>query len=154
MAESKFGPIVGCWQMVEAYDINDPGLPGKSYPWGNPPLGYWVYDSAGNVSVQISINPPLPAVNIATSSWWMLGSNSINEAILASFNNYMAYFGTYTVEYNADQTAGTVTAQVTTDVLRQYTGTSQPRPFTLQGDTLTIGDPTSYIRIFKRVAPA
>jgi hypothetical protein len=59
----NYGPIVGCWQMVEAWDLNDPGKPGKSYPWGQPPLGYWVYDPAGNFSVQISINPPLPGTD-------------------------------------------------------------------------------------------
>ena len=98
MAKKKdFGPIVGSWQMVEAWDMNDPGKPGKSYPWGNPPLGYWVYDSAGNVSVQISINPPLPIVDAA---WWTMGKTA-NDDMLASFNNYMAYFGTYTVDYES-----------------------------------------------------
>ena len=47
--KQDFGPIVGSWQMVEAWDMDDPGKPGKSYPWGDPPLGYWVYDSAGNL---------------------------------------------------------------------------------------------------------
>ncbi len=146
MDQSKFGPIVGCWQMVEAWDMDDPGKPGKSYPWGNPPLGYWVYDSAGNVSVQISINPPLPAVS---DSWWTLGRTA-EEYMLESFNNYMAYFGTYTVDYDS----GTVTANVTTDVLRQYTGTEQPRPFALSADNneLIIGDQKTYLRRFKRVA--
>ena len=145
MAKKKdFGPIVGSWQMVEAWDMNDPGKPGKSYPWGNPPLGYWVYDSAGNVSVQISINPPLPLVDAA---WWTMGKTA-NYDMLASFNNYMAYFGTYTVDYKS----GVVTANVITDVLRQYTGTAQPRPFKIVRDELLIGDGKTYLRRFKRVA--
>jgi len=145
MAKKKdFGPIVGSWQMVEAWDMNDPGKPGKSYPWGNPPLGYWVYDSAGNVSVQISINPPLPIVDAA---WWTMGKTA-NDDMLASFNNYMAYFGTYTVDYES----GVVTAYVITDVLRQYTGTAQPRPFKIVRDELLIGDGKTYLRRFKRVA--
>ncbi len=144
MKKKDFGPIVGSWQMVEAWDMNDPGKPGKSYPWGNPPLGYWVYDSAGNVSVQISINPPLPIVD---ASWWTMGRTA-NDDMLASFNNYMAYFGTYTVDYES----GTVTANVITDVLRQYTGTAQPRPFKIVKDQLLIGDGKTYLRRFKRVA--
>ena len=52
MGTTNFGPIVGCWQMTEAYDIDDPGKPGKSYPWGKPPLGYWVYDPVGNFALQ------------------------------------------------------------------------------------------------------
>jgi hypothetical protein len=147
MAKKKdFGPIVGSWQMVEAWDIDDPDAenPVKSYPWGNPPLGYWVYDSAGNVSVQISINPPLPLFVI--SPWWT--GASANDDMLASFNNYMAYFGTYTVDYKN----GIVTANVITDVLRQYTGTPQPRPFKLLKNQLLIGDGKTYLRRFKRVA--
>ena len=147
--KNDFGPIVGSWQMVEAWDMNadpsDPKKQVKSYPWGNPPLGYWVYDSAGNVSVQISINPPLPIVD---APWWTMGATTANENMLASFNNYMAYFGTYTVDYEK----GIVTANVITDVLRQYTGTDQPRPFKIVKDQLLIGDGTTYLRRFKRVA--
>jgi hypothetical protein len=145
-APPNFGPIVGFWEMIEAWDLNDPGKPGKSYPWGNPPLGYWVYDPAGNVSVQISINPPLP---VPQQSWWQLGGEVATDLMLESFNNYLAYWGTYTVDY----TTNTVTHNVTTDVLRQYTGTVQPRPFQLVNDNneLLIGDPTSYLRRFKRI---
>lgn len=144
MSATNYGPIAGCWQMVEAWDLNDPGKPGKSYPWGNPPLGYWVYDTAGNVSVQISINPALSAV---TDSWWTLGKTA-NDYMVESFNNYMAYFGTYTVDYESN----TVTNNVTTDVLRQYTGTAQPRPFKIVDGELLIGDGVNYLRRFKRVA--
>jgi len=136
--------IIGSWTMVEAWDMNDPGKPGKSYPWGNPPLGYWVYDKAGNVSVQISLNPPLSNLG---DGWWTATPPPVAEMV-NSFNNYMAYWGTYTVDYNA----GTVTHYVTTDVLRQYTATEQSRPFKLVGDELLIGDGTTYLRRFKRVA--
>ena len=147
--KQDFGPIVGSWQMVEAWDMDDPGKPGKSYPWGDPPLGYWVYDSAGNVSVQISINPPLPVVVI--DPWWT--GATANDAMLESFNNYMAYFGTYTVEYKKGIViSGVVTANVITDVLRQYTGTPQPRDFKIVKNQLLIGDGKTYLRRFKRVA--
>jgi hypothetical protein len=143
---TNFGPIVGSWEMVEAWDMDDPGKPGKSYPWGNPPLGFWVYDASGNVSVQISINPPLP---VPWQSWWQLGGDLPTNLMLESFNNYMAYWGTYEVDYNG----GTVTHHVVTDVLRQYTGTSQARDFKLGNDNneLVISG-ESYLRRFKRVA--
>lgn len=146
MATNNFGPIVGSWKMVEAWNINAPGQP-KTYPWGQPPLGFWVYDSAGNVSVQISINPPLPNINVTTPNWWDLGS-TVQQGMLDSFDNYMAYWGTYTVDYVANM----VTHNVTTDVLRVYTGTTQPRQFQLTGDTLIIGDQQTYSRTFIRVA--
>jgi len=37
-------------------------------------------------------------------------------------------------------------------VLRQYTGTAQPRPFKIVRDELLIGDGKTYLRRFKRVA--
>jgi hypothetical protein len=150
MNAMSYGLIVGCWQMVEAWDLNDPGKPGKSYPWGQPPLGYWVYDPAGNFSVQISVNPPLPLVTVEAGdqSWWDVGQ-SLTADMTASFDNYYAYFGTYSVDY----TQHVVTHHVVTDVLRAYTGTDQQRPFRLVGDDqLIIGDPTAYERRFKRVA--
>src|SRR5271166_6580327 len=53
--------IIGTWEMVEAWDIgDDPKKPKKkTYPWGNPPAGYWVYDTSGHFSLIISRNPPL-----------------------------------------------------------------------------------------------
>jgi hypothetical protein len=136
--------IVGCWKMVEAWDIDDEPGSGKTFPWGDPPLGYWVYDSAGNVSVQISLNPPL---SLLPGGWWTATPPPVAQMV-ESFNNYMAYFGTYTVDYGT----GMVTHNVITDVLRQYTGTAQTRPFAIKGGELLIGDQTSYLRRFKRVA--
>jgi hypothetical protein len=140
--------IVGCWQMVEAWNVNDPTKPNeKTYPWGQPPLGYWVYDPAGNASVLISINPALS--NIPNSvNWWDMTSDSVNSAMQASFDNCYAYWGTYTVDY----TAGVVTVNVVADVLRAYTGTPQPRPFKFVAGDLVIGDDVTYARRFKRVA--
>ena len=134
--------IVGCWKMVEAWDKDDSGA--LTYPWGNPPLGYWVYDAAGNVSVQISLNPPLSNLG---DGWWTATPPPVNEMV-ESLNNYMAYFGTYTADY----ASGTVTHNVVTDVLRQYTGTAQARPFAIVKGELLIGDRTTYLRRFQRVA--
>ena len=140
--------IVGCWQLVEAWNISDPNKPkDKTYPWGQPPLGYWVFDPAGNTAVQISINPALSNIP-NTVHWWDMTSDSVNSAMVASFDNYYAYFGTYTVDY----AAGIFTEKVVADVLRAYTNTKQQRPFKFRKGDLVVGDPRSYIRIFKRVA--
>lgn len=134
--------IVGCWKMVEAWDKNDDGS--LTYPWGNPPLGYWVYDAAGNVSVQISLKPPLSKL---ADNWWTATPPPVNEMV-ETLNNYLAYFGKYTVDYKKGQ----VTHHVETDVLRQYTGTKQDRPFAIVKGELHIGDPAQYLRRFVRVA--
>jgi hypothetical protein len=77
--------IVGCWKMVEAWNKDDSGA--LTYPWGNPPLGYWVYDAAGNVSVQISLNPPLSNLG---DGWWTATPPPVDEMV-ESLDNYMAY---------------------------------------------------------------
>lgn len=148
--DPQLDTVIGCWKMVEAWNINNPGDP-KTYPWGNPPLGYWVFDTAGNVSVQISLNPPLPNLGAGASGngWWTDQPPPVNEMI-DTFNNYMAYFGTYTV----DDKNGVIIANVTTDVLRQYESPDniQKRPFAFVDGDLIIGDQTTYSRRFVRVA--
>ena len=134
--------IVGSWKMVEAWDKDDAGV--VTHPWGDPPLGYWVYDAAGNVAVQISLNPPLSNLG---DGWWSVTPPRV-DAMLQSLNNYFAYFGTYTVDYEN----GTVTHHVVTDVLRQYNGAAHTRQFAIVEGELLIGNRTTYLRRFRRVA--
>ncbi len=101
--------IVGTWAMVEAWDIGDnPNDPTeKTYPWGNPPAGYWVYDSSGHFSLMISQNPALaipadPFSGAPQPGWlnptppWTVPYDLL-IATFATASPY-AYFGTYTVE--------------------------------------------------------
>jgi acetolactate decarboxylase len=152
--------VVGSWQMVEAWDIgDDPNDPTKkTYPWGNPPSGYWVYDPSGHFGLQISLNPPLP-IPAGNASWltpappWEAPCDLLRQSLTP--NVYYAYFGTYTVDYTPDaggSVKGTIVQQVFTDVLRQYTGTPQPRPFELAGQDLIVGDGVTYVRRFKRLS--
>ncbi|HWW62646.1 MAG TPA: lipocalin-like domain-containing protein [Thermoanaerobaculia bacterium] len=144
MAKNYADTVVGCWQMVEAWNKDTPTSP-PTYPWGNPPLGYWVFDPAGNASVMISINPPLSNLSPPANGWWSI---SIREEMAASFSNTFAYFGTYTV----DTAGSTININVVADVLRQYNGTVQPRPYKLEGDYLSVGDLKTWLRKLKRVA--
>ena len=65
-------------------------------------------------------------------------------------SDYVAYFGTYTV----DAARGVVTHHVTADVRGEYTGTDQPRRFRIEGDTLIIGDEKKWLRRLVRVVPS
>jgi len=60
---------------------------------------------------------------------------------------YVAYRGTYTV----DARAGVVVHHVQSDARNTYIGTDQPRPFTLKGDRLVIGDGKTWTRVLERV---
>jgi hypothetical protein len=157
--------IVGTWAMVEAWDIGDnPADPTqKTYPWGNPSAGYWVYDSSGHFSLMISQNPALPIPADPFSGQpqpgWLDPSAPWRvpyDLLIASFATAQpyAYFGTYTVQpdpVHPDQ-GGTILHTVFSDVMRAYTGTVQQRPFRYDGhDHLDVGVPGQYLRRLKRL---
>ena len=157
--------IVGTWALVEAWDIGDnPSDPTqKTYPWGNPPAGYWVYDRSGHFSLMISQNPPLvipsdPFSGSPQPGWlnpaapWTVPYDLLIDTF-ATASPY-AYFGTYTVELD-DQNphlGGTILHNVFSDVMRAYTGTVQSRPFRFDGhDFLNVGVPGQYLRRLQRL---
>jgi hypothetical protein len=80
-----------------------------------------------------------PPVKIATPD-----SPTPAEA-LEIFNGYIAYYGTYTVD------DVNITVQVEGAWDPSQVGTLQARPYELTGDTLIIGDQTTYIRTLTRV---
>lgn len=157
--------IVGTWSMIEAWDIgDDPNDPTKkTYPWGNPSSGYWVYDRSGHFSLMISQNPPLPIPTdpfsgSAQPSWltptapWTVPYDLL-IATFATASPY-AYFGTYTVELDDKDPhlGGTILHNVFSDVMRAYTGTVQKRNFLFDGpDFLNVGDPGQYLRRLQRL---
>jgi hypothetical protein len=157
--------IIGTWEMVEAWDIgDDPSDPAKkTYPWGNPAAGYWVYDKSGHFGLMISQNPPLPIpIDPFTSApqpgwlnpsspWQVPGPLLIDT--FATAQPY-AYFGSYTVEMDQQQPhlGGTIVMTVFADVMRAYTGTQQKRDFLFDGPNyLNVGTPGVYLRRLKRL---
>ena len=132
--------IVGTWRLVEYWNRESEAQP-KSYPFGEQPLGFIVYDRAGNVFVQIAKNPQPP--RLSREDLRRLGAAELRDTI----ENYVSYFGTYTV----DAARGVVTHHVTADARREYTGTDQPRPFHIEGDELIIGDSKRWLRRLVRV---
>jgi hypothetical protein len=118
--------IVGTWRLVTFETHNADGT--VSYPFGKKPLGYFVYDSTGHLSVQIMRDPPMKDVPGLRQG--KAEPDQYKEAFLA----YAAYFGTYTV----DSAKGTVTHHVEGANRPDYIGTDQPRPFRIEGDHLII----------------
>ncbi len=132
--------LVGTWQLVEFWNAKGPGQP-KTYPFGEHPLGYFVYDATGHVHIQIARNPQGP--NVSEQQRAALNADELRPML----DGYVAYFGTYTV----DAAKGVVVHHVEGDVRREYTGTDQPRPFVLRGDELVIGDGKTWLRRLVRV---
>ena len=135
-AKSPQRQLVGTWKLISASDRDSPSDPWVPYTFGNPPSGYFIYDAAGHASIQIMTTPP---VQIAKPD-----SPTPAEA-LKIFNGYIAYYGTYTVD------AANIHHQVEGAWDPSQVGTDQVRPYELDGDTLIIGNQTTYIRVLKRV---
>jgi hypothetical protein len=128
--------LVGTWKLMSAED-KDPNT-GKwvPYTFGNPPSGYFIYDATGHASIQIMTTPPVPIAS---------PDNPTPAEALEIFNGYIAYYGTYTV----DDANISVLVEGAWDP--SQVGTNQARPYQLDGDTLIIGDQTTYIRTLQRV---
>lgn len=167
MNDTTCHSIVGTWALVEAWDIgDDPQKPNeKTYPWGNPPAGYWVYDRSGHFSLMISQNPALPIPtdpfsdpsNPQPQPQWLSPAapwQVPHDLLIESFSTAQpyAYFGTYGVELDADGQGGTILHTVFADVMRAYTGTVQKRPFKFDGpDYLNVGVSGQYLRRLMRL---
>jgi hypothetical protein len=128
--------LVGTWKLMSAEDKDPTTGKWVPYTFGNPPSGYFIYDATGHASIQIMTTPP---VKIATPD-----SPTPAEA-LEIFNGYIAYYGTYTVDDL------NIAVQVEGAWDPSQVGTNQARPYQLTGDTLIIGDQTTYIRTLARV---
>ena len=118
--------LLGTWKLVKYVDTDASGK--ITYRFGEQPLGYFVYDPTGHLSIQIMRMPPRPAFESADDD------NGTNDEVRTAYNAYVAYFGTYRV----DEQRHIVTHIVEGSLKPSYTGTEQPRPFKLNGDTLVI----------------
>jgi hypothetical protein len=139
-AVESMSPLVGTWRLVEDWDRERPTDP-KTYPFGERPLGYIVYDGTGHVFVQFTCDPPLPRME--SEALDRADAVQLHETV----GNYVAYLGTYTVDWQRK----VVVHHVEADSRREYTGTEQERPFKLSGDELMIGDGETWLRRLVRV---
>jgi len=146
--------VIGTWAMVEAWDVGDnPAQPTtKSYPWGNPSAGYWVFDTSGHFGLMIAPNPalPIPADPFSgapqpgwlnpTAPWAVPNQLFLETFVTAS---PYAYFGTYTIAMDhGSLLKGNLLLTVSNDIMRGYTGTVQTRPFTFDGHNfINVGNP-------------
>jgi hypothetical protein len=132
---NRVGELVGAWRLDSAEDYCR-----KTHSWvpkfGNPPCGLFVYDAEGNASVQIMTTPPV--------SIFKPDGPTAAEA-LEIFDGYIAYFGTYTVDER------NICHQVKGALDPSQVGSTQTRPYQIDGDTLIIGDLVTYKRTLTRI---
>jgi hypothetical protein len=135
--------LVGTWRLISFEDVENGK---KVYRYGEKPLGLFIYTADGHVAIQIA-NPDRPACAIPLPRDTTKLPPCTPEQARELLDRSVAYWGTYTV----DARAGVVVHHVQSDARNTYTGTDQPRPFTLEGDRLVIGDGKTWTRVLERV---
>ncbi len=130
--------LVGTWRLVE-FANKDSASGEWVHVYGRHPKGYFTYSNKGILNINISSEVPLEV------------TESIADTLKVSwkdlvFSKAMGYFGTYSIKADS----GIVIHHVEGGSIPWYIGSDQPRPFQLRGDTLVIGDNTTWKRILVR----
>lgn len=145
---SGFGPahasdaaaaLVGTWRVEEIRDTDAAG--NVTYPYGERPAGYIVYDPTGHMHVQVMRTPATPPFASGNDA------DGTDAEIRAAYLGYVAYFGTYHV----DAHKGTVVHRVEGSLMPSYTATDQPRPFVIRGDELVIEGDSEGVHFLRRL---
>jgi hypothetical protein len=118
--------IVGTWALVATEWKRADGR--HANPFGANAVGVVVYDAAGNMSAQVMHEGrPLPAPG---------ASAGIDDAMASGTRGYIAYFGTYTVDYGG----GTVTHEVAGSAFPAWVGRTITRRFRIESNRLRMSD--------------
>lgn len=122
-AQQAVPRLVGTWRLVEFCNVDTPG--DTTYSLGRRPIGFFMYDPAGNLSIQAMR---------ATPSGAFLQEHEPIGGMEELRSSYFGYFGTYTITSDS-----TVVHHVTGGTIPSYLGTDQRRNYRIRGDTLSIG---------------
>jgi hypothetical protein len=115
--------LIGTWRVVDFCNVNTPG--DTMYSLGRTPVGVFIYDPNGNLSIQAMRTPVAGA----------FAKDSVPFSGMAELRNaYFGYFGTYTITSDS-----TVVHHVVGGTIPDYIGTDQRRDYRIRGDTLSIG---------------
>ncbi len=119
-SQSLKDQVVGAWRVVSLYN-EDKG--NKTYPYGEKPLGVFIYDRSGNVSQFLS-KPGLP--KFATANRLKGTDMEYRDIGLGS----LAGIGTYTIE------GDTVVIKWVASTYPNRAGTTEKRVYKISGDEL------------------
>jgi hypothetical protein len=85
-AQQPVPRLVGTWRVMEFCNVDTPG--DTTYPLGRRPIGFFIYDPAGNLSIQ--------AMRAAPSGAFLRDSIPLG-GMAELLSSYFGYFGTYTI---------------------------------------------------------
>jgi hypothetical protein len=118
--------IVGTWQLMTRTVARADGTVIVDPVLGERPTGRLVYDAGGAMMLQMMRTGRKEAIATPATA-----RDKGNQRVILGYDSY---FGRYTV----DEKAGTVTHHVEGSLFPEDLGSDWVRPFTLQGDTLTL----------------
>ena len=132
--------LVGTWQLVSIEDTMRDGSVGPPADLGPHPKGFLMYEPDGHMCATL--------VN-SDRARWKDSAKATDAEKIAYYDTFIAYCGTYKL----DTTASTVTHYPSVAWTPAYVGSTQPRPFKLEGNRLiiTVTEGMANLGIQKRV---
>ena len=126
LARPALPELVGSWRL--SYEDRDAaGM--VAYPDGKTPAGLLIFDSTGDMAVQLMKTPPPDVASDDRDRFTM-------QEKVAFYDGYVAYFGRYEV----DLTRKVVTHLPEADLSRLYIGRREERHYELTGYRLVLSD--------------
>jgi hypothetical protein len=117
--------LVGTWQIVSMEDTMNDGSVGPPADLGPHPKGFLMYEPDGHMCATL-VNSDRPA--------WKDFAKATDAEKIAYYDTFIAYCGTYKL----DSAASTVTHYPAVAWTPAYVGSTQTRPFKLEGNRLII----------------
>jgi len=137
---STVSQLVGTWQIVSIEVTMKDGTVQPTAQFGAHPKGFLMYEPDGHMCATL-MNSDRPA--------WKDPDKPTDAEKVAYYDTLVAYCGTYKL----DSATSTVTHYPTVAWTPQYIGSTQPRPFKLDGNRLiiTVTEGMANFGIVKRV---
>lgn len=117
--------LVGTWQIVSIEVTMKDGTVQPTAQFGSHPKGFLMYEPDGHMCATL-MNSDRPA--------WKDPAKPTDTEKISYYDTLVAYCGTYKL----DSATSTVTHYPSVAWTPAYIGSTQPRPFKLQGNRLTI----------------
>jgi Lipocalin-like domain len=117
--------LLGTWKLVSIEDTMTDGKVQPSVQFGSHPYGLIMYEPDGHMCATIA-NGDRPA--------WKDPAKPTDAEKIAYFDTFIAYCGSFKL----DSETSTVTHYPSVAWTPAYVGSTQPRPFRLEGDRLII----------------
>ncbi|HEX8798715.1 MAG TPA: lipocalin-like domain-containing protein, partial [Terriglobales bacterium] len=132
--------LVGTWQLVSIEDTMKDGSVGPPADLGPHSKGFLMYEPDGHMCATL-VNSDRPR--------WKDSAKATDAEKIAYYDTFIAYCGTYKL----DSRASTVTHYPSVAWTPAYLGSTQPRPFKLEGNRLiiTVTEGMANLGIQKRV---